>query len=83
MTLNGLGSIYLLALFIMTVEQLIEELKKHDPQKLVVVSGYEGGRESDFRVTQTKLRMNANTESYYGPHEPDDEHGETNAIWIG
>jgi hypothetical protein len=65
----------------MTIERLIEELKKHDPQTLVVVSGYEGGCKSDLSVTPTKLRMDANTESYYGPHEPD-ERGETRAVWI-
>lgn len=66
----------------MTVEQLIEELKKHGPNKIVVVAGYEGGHDEVDSVSEIRLILNANTEWWYGKHEQDDA-GECHAISIG
>jgi hypothetical protein len=55
----------------MTVQELIEYLKGYDPTLPVVVQGYEGGV-ADVKpegITVIPIRLNVNTESYYGPHE--------------
>ena len=68
----------------MTVQELIEELEKHDPEKMVVVAGYEGGHNEANSVSEIRLKLNANTAWYYeeyGKHEEDDD-GECHAIYI-
>lgn len=54
----------------MTIVELIEHLKKHDPNTRVFTKGYEGGLEDaklpDFEV---KVCLNVNKDWYYGPHE--------------
>jgi hypothetical protein len=55
----------------MTVKQLIEELSKRNPDMRVCVQGYEGGYadiEQDS-LGEYGLRLNVNTEGYYGSHE--------------
>lgn len=46
----------------MTVKQLIEELQKHNPDKLVLVSGYEEGYDILESVREIKVK-----------HEPTDK----------
>jgi len=41
----------------MTVGQLIQELQKHNPDKLVVVSGYEEGYDELKRVYEIKIKI--------------------------
>lgn len=65
----------------MKVKELIEELRKHDPEKIVVTNGYEGGYDEINAVAEIRLKLNANTAWYYGNHEQDDD-GECNAISI-
>jgi hypothetical protein len=59
----------------MNVKELIKELQKHNPEKMVVVPGYEGGHNEVGRVGEIRLILNANTEEYYGTHEQDDDGG--------
>jgi hypothetical protein len=66
----------------MKVKELIEELQKCDPEKMVVVAGYEGGHDEISGAGEIRLKLNVNTEWYYGKHEEDDE-GECHAISIG
>lgn len=40
----------------MTVKELIEQLQKEDPNKLVLVSGYEGGYDSLQEVRQVRVK---------------------------
>jgi hypothetical protein len=65
----------------MNVEQLIEELKKHDPKKMVVVAGYEGGHNEIDMVSEIRLNLDVNTRWYYGKHEQDQD-GACHAIAI-
>jgi len=67
----------------MKVKELIEELQKCDPEKMVVVAGYEGGHDEIGGVEEIRLKLNVNSETwYYGDHEQD-ENGECHAISIG
>lgn len=66
----------------MKVKELITELQKHDPEKIVVQSGYDGGYGEVSRVTEIRLKLNVFTAWYWGPHE-EDEDGECEAINIG
>ena len=60
----------------MTEKHFIELLQMLDPFKKVVIAGYEGGFNEVTGVGQVKLKLNVNTEWYYGKHEQDDA-GET------
>jgi hypothetical protein len=42
----------------MTVRELIERLALEDPNKRVVVDGYESGYDETFTVTDVKIRPN-------------------------
>lgn len=54
----------------MTVGELIEELKKHDPTLLVVVRGYEGGVNVINSLERYRVKLDANLGTwYYGRHE--------------
>ena len=57
----------------MKVKQLIEKLKLCDPELMVVVRGYEDGVNEAENAAQVKLRLDVNTEWYYGTHEVADE----------
>ena len=65
----------------MKVKELIEELQKHDPERMVVVAGYEGGYDEISGAGEIRLKLNAHTEWYYGNHEGDDK-GECHGILI-
>jgi len=53
----------------MTVQELIEELKKYPLQIRVMVSGYEGGYGDVTRVEQDIVALDVNRSWYYSPHE--------------
>jgi hypothetical protein len=69
----------------MTVRELIEQLQQLDQDKMIVISGYEGGCDFPNHIAQVKVNLDVNTEWYYGKHEyvlPIDEEyveGEWNA----
>lgn len=65
----------------MNVKELIEELKKFPEDSMVVVSGYEGGVDEITCLAEVKLMLNANSVSYYGAHEIEDD-GKTPAVHI-
>ena len=65
----------------MKVKELMKELQKHDPEKMVVVAGYEGGYDEISGAGEIRLKLNAHTEWYYGRHE-EDENGECHGISI-
>ena len=65
----------------MKVKELIEELQKHDPERMVVVAGYEGGYDEISGAGEIRLKLNAHTEWYYGNHEENDK-GECLGILI-
>ena len=66
----------------MKVKELIEKLQQLDSESMAVVSGYEGGVDEINEAKNIRIKLNANTEFYYGDHEPD-ENGDCNAIYIG
>lgn len=65
----------------MNVKELIEELKKFPEDSMVVVSGYEGGVDEITSLIEVKLTLNANSVSYYGDHEIEND-GKTPAVHI-
>lgn len=65
----------------MNVRELIEELKKYDPEAMVIESGYEGGVGEITSVEEVTIKLNVNTEWYYGSHEITTE-GNTQAVYI-
>lgn len=52
----------------MTVGELIAHLSIHDPERRVVVSGYESGY-SDPEIGLARILPNADPGPYSGPHE--------------
>jgi hypothetical protein len=55
-----------------TVEQLIEQLKQHDPQLPVILSGYEGGvycGPNEINTVTIALNVHDPDDWWYGPHE--------------
>lgn len=66
----------------MTVKELIEKLSKCNPDKMVVVRGYEGGCDEVGGIAETRINLNVNTEWYYGKHEYAED-GEREAVQIG
>jgi len=53
-----------------TVEQLIEQLKQFDPKLPVMMPGYEGGvYDGPTRFQTAKVALGVNDAWYYGPHE--------------
>lgn len=53
----------------MTIKELIEQLQKHDQDRVVMVDGYEGGLDSDIGISTGDVVLNVNAQDYYGPHE--------------
>ena len=53
----------------MKVKELIEELKKLDPELMVVVDGYEGGVSELNTCGETTVKLDVNSEWWYGKHE--------------
>ena len=52
----------------MTVEELIEELKKHPSNMRVVVQGYEDGLDDVENILRIPILLDRHTEWYYGKH---------------
>jgi hypothetical protein len=65
----------------MNVSELIEELKKYDPNTIVVVRGYEDGCNEIKEVSPTKVRPYPDPTWYYGEYE-DHEEGQTAAVYL-
>ena len=55
----------------MKVKDLIALLKMEDPEKMVIVSGYEGGYSDISSVEHKRILLNVNKSWYFGPHEED------------
>jgi hypothetical protein len=53
----------------MTVQELIDILKKHDPTQRVIISGYEGGFHDVEGVKFLPIKLDDCSNWYYGPHE--------------
>jgi len=53
----------------MTANQLINELKKVDPNMEITLNGYEGGQYSPKNIETVKLAWNFRSDPYQGPHE--------------
>ena len=53
----------------MKVSELIIMLQECDPDKEIVLRGYEGGILNASGTKNTTIRLNVHTEWYYGPHE--------------
>ena len=53
----------------MTVEDLINQLHQFDPKAMVVIKGHEGGFDEVAKVRCISIKLNQNTEWYYGAHE--------------
>lgn len=67
----------------MNVEQLIEELSKHDPKARVIVQGYEEGFCDVSSLEETPIKLNMYSEDYNGPHDKVDTlDADEVAIWI-
>lgn len=53
----------------MTVQELIEELKKYPPEMRIVTPGYEGGCDDVIGTGKTTVRFDINPEEWYGRHD--------------
>lgn len=60
----------------MTVAELIELLKQHDPALPVVVAGYEEGYNNLSLVAQVRMVPEADTRWYCGAHQEADDGNE-------
>ena len=65
----------------MKVKELIETLQQLDPEKMVVIAGYEGGHNEISSVEAIRLNLNVNQGEVYGKHEQAKD-GECHAICI-
>lgn len=54
----------------MRVKELIKALQKLPQSYEVCVDGYEGGVTPAYPPSVVEVALNANSEGYYGPHEP-------------
>jgi hypothetical protein len=52
----------------MTVNELIENLKKYPPDMRVIITGYEDGYNDISIIEEKQIAINALTEWYYGQH---------------
>jgi hypothetical protein len=66
----------------MKVKELIERLQQLDPEKMVVMHGYEDGYDEISEIEPISLRLNVNTAWYYGKHDRCDSPDATQAILI-
>jgi hypothetical protein len=53
----------------MKVSELITKLQELDQDKMIVISGYEGGCDFPASLAKTNIMLNVNKEWYYGKHE--------------
>lgn len=64
----------------MNIQELITELQKLDPEKMVVIDGYEGGYNEVGEASPIRLNLRENEGMHYcGLHEESDT-GECHAI---
>ena len=54
--------------YIMTVQELINKLSTLDPNRRVIIQGYEGGYEDVGFISERSIKLNVNKSWYYGPH---------------
>jgi len=66
----------------MNVAELIKQLQELPPELMVVRGGYEGGLVEVETVGARTIRLDVNTEWWYGPHE-EDKFGDVRAVFIG
>lgn len=67
----------------MTVQELIEILKQQDPDKRVIINGYEGGFHDVKGLKPLPIILNDWSYWSYGPHEQaDDEHATEIALLV-
>lgn len=66
----------------MTVKELIEKLREFDENMRVVVAGYEGGVDDANSATTVKIKLNQNTDWFYGKHEVSRESFDEKAVQI-
>ena len=52
----------------MKVSELITKLQELDQDKMIVINGYEGGCDFPETLSPANIRLNVNTEWYYGKH---------------
>ena len=65
----------------MTVQQLIDQLQKLDPNLRVFTKGYEGGYEdADFNGRIRDFNLNYYKDWYMGPHEIIDDEDKTGTV---
>jgi hypothetical protein len=53
----------------MKVKELIEQLKKFDPDLMVVVDGYKGGVDEPQTPVEILIKLNKHEECFYGKHD--------------
>ena len=72
----------------MKVSELITKLQELDQDKMIVISGYEGGCDFPNSLAKANIKLDVNTEWYYGKHDykhPDNKEyvkGEWNAYLL-
>jgi hypothetical protein len=67
----------------MNAGQLIKELRKHNPSKMVVISGYEGGVDAVDVLLEQPIKLNGNKgRDYYGKHDDQSKHPDCDAILL-
>lgn len=52
-----------------TASELIEQLQQHPGDMRVIMPGYEGGFVDVAGMERVNIKLNCNTEWYYGPHK--------------
>lgn len=57
----------------MTTSELIAILQTRPPSERVIVNGYEGGFHDIEKPVSQPIKLNVNTECYYGPHDAPQE----------
>jgi hypothetical protein len=67
----------------LTIEKLIHELSKHQPQTRVVVQGYEDGFDDISKVVSLVVEKNPNDAWYYGRLIKSDDDGEAAVLLMG
>ena len=60
-------------MFMMTVKDLISKLEKINPNRRVVVRGYEEGYCDIHDISIVPLKLDVNEEWYYGPHSKEED----------
>ena len=66
----------------MTVKDLIAEMQKFNPDMMVVVNGHEYGFNELTDVSEIKISLNVNFDSWAGKHDSYD-HSDINALFVG